>query len=469
MKLFKLLFYFFIWLLPHYLMEAQISQKLPDWFFASENYNRINLAIGISEPDNDTIQALEQAKINALINYSLLHDAVFTSLTNVGIGQQENIDNGNTSIEYILYSSIIKGKLPKVSSITVKEKFFTRYKEAIVLLEINNEENQDSIFPQFTITRRAGFQKEDFSYPLFVDEMDIEVLLNDSISLHSGIIKEGSKFLNADNDAKDLYYNEYTNKKVSFMYAGSLGYLKNNKVNHATSTPLNYGLWKSYIFNLTDQISIRNGMDINMQFKLTTANIGNLQHREQSLNFQQLVYSLKNIQAIKLNNYIEQMELLDNYLSLSLKTNNPEYDGLHAPAPGKADKKLLKKMKAENWEFIGNESFETAWLKSLQISKDKGQFLNAEIDIQANNLHSGILEGIQLGKLQLSSQLATKVNALNNSNIVKDEQLLVKSAKLINVEKTGKIGPYFIFYQNVAPNVFNIKMILLYDSQQLNN
>ena len=207
MKNFKHIFLLLLCILPFYAIFAQsYDSSLPGWFFKIENYNRINVAVGISDPNPDTTLAIEQAKINALINYSILHDAVFTSLTNVGMGTYTDSDKPSSNLEYIIFTSIIKGKLPPLSSVNIKEKYFTKYKEAIVLIELNNNIDSVAQMPDYTITRRAGFQKENNSFPLFADEMDIEVHENDSVILNVGIEKDGIKYRDTKNEKEDRFY-----------------------------------------------------------------------------------------------------------------------------------------------------------------------------------------------------------------------------------------------------------------------
>lgn len=467
MKSFRIVISVILYLLPFSSVFAQnIETSLPNWFFKTENYNRVNMAVGISDPNADTALAIEQAKLNALINYSILHDGIFTSLTNVGMGSSQDDNRPSANLEYILYTSIIKGKLLSLSSVNVKERFFTRYNEAIVLLEINNETDTSAVIPEYTITRRAGFQKENNLFPLFADELEIAVTLNDSVILITGIENDGTKYKEIKNTKKNRYYNNSLDFRTVFFYPDYTANDDQKGLSLMTSS-LNFGLWKSYIFNLINQISIFNSMDINCQYKLSTSNIGNMNKKDQVLTFQQLVYSLKNIQSTRLNNSITAISFANNQLHLAIKSNKSIGSTTMASSPGKSDKKYLKKLQNEKWKSLDGEDIVTAWMKAKNLSSMKDDYIITEIEIQASNLQSGIIEGLQLAKLQISSMLATKIQSFGKTDIANDNQLTIKSAKLINVEKTGIIEPFFIFYSNPSPNFYHIKIMVYYDLKQV--
>jgi hypothetical protein len=453
-------------LLPLSSAFAQAStSQFPSWFFKTENYNRINLAIGISDPNPDTCQALKQAKINAMINYSLIHDGVFSSLTNVGMGSQQDNNTSSSNLEYILFTSIIKGKLPSDSSVKIKEKYFTNYKEAIVLIEIGNNKVLDTSISRYTITRSAGFHKENNSLPFFVDELSVEAFTNDSVILETEISKDGYSIRDLKKNQEKNFFDNNSNLKAAFMYPEYTSGINPSKW-PVMPCPLGSGLWKAYIFNFVDQISLYNSMDINCQYKLSTSNIGNINISNESLTFQQLVYSLKNVQSVKLNNSITGINILANNLNLAIKSGKAPGTSEPGISPSKTEKKKINKMIASKWKYLGDDDFETSWLKAMNSCNQKDTYINTEVEIQANSLQSGILEGFQLAKLQLSSQLATKVKALGKTDINKNDQA-IKSAKLINVEKTGNIGPYFIFYQNLGQSVYKLKIFVLYDLKQV--
>jgi hypothetical protein len=458
---------FIIYLLPFSHAKSQNSNTaMPSWFFKTENYNRINSAIGISDPNPDTTKALEQAKLNALINYSILHDGIFTSLTNVGMGSHQDDNNSSSNLEYIIYTSIIKGKLPSLTSLTVKEKYFTRYKEAVVLLEINNEIDTSIKCPEYILTRRAGFQKENNLFPLFADELDILVTQGDSIILNSCIESDGQKYYENKKGKKNRFYYNPQDLKFPTFYP-DYNNTGNQQGIQVMSSTLNYGMWKSYIFNLINQLCIFNSTDINCQYKLSTSNIGNISKSDQLVSFQQLVYSLKNFQSFRLNNALSALYFSNNQLLMGVKSDKNDAASVVTASPDKNDKKYIKKLQTEKWKSIDGEDVVLSWMKVKNLSSMKDDYIGTEIEIQSSNLQSGIIEGLQLAKLQISSQLATKIKSLGKADVGSADQLVIKTAKLINVEKTGKIEPYFIFYSNPYPNSYHIKVMVYYELKQI--
>ena len=444
------------------------TTNLPSWLFKTENYNRIDLAIGISEPGSDTTKALEQAKLNAMLNYSLRHDATITSLTNVGMGSQQDDNKSESNLEYILFTSIIKGKLPSLSIVSVKEKFFTSYGEAVVLVEINNDLPGDSAITDYLVTRSAGFQKENNLFPMFIDELEFEVFSDDSMIYSQGIAKEGQKYFEIKPQNEKHSFFDIPDFKSAMFYPVSGGQKKDSKWPEMAS-PLGYGLWMAYFFNLIDQLSLYNNMDINCQYKLSSTNTGTLDKSDHSLSFQQLIYSLKNVQASELKYSIDNIYISDNHLFMSLITGKGPSSSVGVLNPSKAEKKIIKKMLEEKWQCFGNDNLSLAWLGSKNLCSQKDSYISTEVELQASSLQSGIIEGFQLSKLQISSLLATKVQSIGKTEISNQDNLAIKSAKLINVEKTGCISPYFIFYRTLAPNIFHIRMVVLYDLNQTKN
>jgi hypothetical protein len=440
---------------------------LPHWFMKAENYRQVNIATGISEPNPDTTTAFHQATLNALINYSLFHDGVFTSLTNVGVGDLQEEQRKSTNIEYILFTGIIKGKLHPSNALKIKEKYLTPQNEAIVLIELENENANDSDMMHYSITRRAGFQKENNLFPLFIDEIDVEVSLNDSIIMKYGIIKDGAIFKNTLVNHKGLKKPDFEQGRKLFKYQDFNSSSANSGEWPSLPSSLNYGFHKSFIFNLVDQICIYNSLEIDFQLKLASANIGNIHKSTHNLSFQQLVYSLKNVQSKKLIISLSEISITNNMLFLGLKPGMDKKTQGFSIVPNKAQKKQIKKMLTENWRYLGKADFESVWMETISLKQEKNQFIYTEFTIQTPDMLSGILEGLQLAKLYISSQLATKVKAQSSSELIENNEAVVKSAKLINVDKTGELGPFYVFYQQTGINSYQLRMLVFYELRQL--
>ncbi len=131
MKISLLLFIQLIYLSVLY---SQNSASLPNWVFDLKYYNNSQFAIGISDPDMDSITAFEQAKLRALINYGIFNNAQYGSLTSIVIGNEQENSYDATSIETILYNSHINGSFIVANSIQLEKKIFKKYNECCVLL-----------------------------------------------------------------------------------------------------------------------------------------------------------------------------------------------------------------------------------------------------------------------------------------------------------------------------------------------
>ena len=163
-------FLLFLSLFIHFIpLVSQNSANIPNWVFNSKYYNNPQFAVGISDPDMDSVAAFEQAKMRALINYGIFNNGQYGSLTSVAIGnEQENIHDV-TSIETILYISLIKGNFTVSDSIQIEKKEFSKYNECYVLLKKCSSKNKHSSVFQYSLVRRTGFQKENNIFPVFID------------------------------------------------------------------------------------------------------------------------------------------------------------------------------------------------------------------------------------------------------------------------------------------------------------
>jgi len=446
------------------LSQAQ-SINFPDWFLNHEKYNNKNFAIGISNPGLDKTAAYHQAKMRALLNYSILHQSTAVSLTSLSMGNQQNAPTQLDNIEYIIYTNILNGKMPELSSMTAMDSFYTQNKEAIVLLRIPSDTNSDSSKLSYSLTRRAAFQREHSTFPIVIDELNIKITNNDSVIENFYLEKDGSKLNNTSRKAtKNIFSEEPTNRQY---YYGSKGVSMGSVPDYAMlPCPLNSGLWNSYLINLVDQICIHNNFDQDLQYKLSTSNLGNLSNQMQNASYQQMVFALKNIQTTQLRHSIQKMGILDNQFYIGLNPNkNDNANQTLLSISNKSDKKEIKKLKSENWQVFGLPDFGNAWLDAKNLIADK-EYLSASIEIKANNLQSGIIEAINLAKLELSSQLGSKINSLNNQQNTLDDQTFLNSAKLSGNQKTGKISPYFIFYKKHYEAVISIKVVIFYKVNQ---
>lgn len=434
--------------------------EIPDWFFKTQNYNSNVLAIGISDCYLDSAEAFEQAKLNALLNHSLIHNSNLSALTTLNTGNQQDNSNEITTYEYVVNSTIIKGYISGNADIEVIDSIYTINKEAIVLVRIPETDTLNLL--EYTIKRRAGFQKENTGNPFFADEMDIEIYSKNSIVYQKSLAKSRNTiYEDSKEDAlesESIFFFPETKRVYQYKNSG-------NKKATALPSPLNSGLFNSFIFNLVDQICIYNSFKTDFHHKLSSSDIGKLESINRNESFQQYVYSLKNIQSRNIKTKVENICLISNQLYAYFKPGNTNHDfGQQTYSFNRKDKKEEKKLLEEDWKYLGNYDVVNAWFGAKNGIKGQApNVLVAGSELNSNNLNSGILAAIHLAKLELSSQLSAKINALTNSEVTNKGESHVQSAKLLNLTKTEEIKPFYLFYRQINPISYQIKALLFYE------
>ena len=254
-----------------------------------------------------------------------------------------------------------------------------------------------------------------------------------------------------------------------FSFLADIQIFKSYKPHHeadprALPSPLNFGLWNAYIFNLVDQVCIYNSFKTDFHYKLSSNNIGTIDDKTTKKTLQQYVYSLKNVQSRDIKIGLKNITIQNNLLYCYFKPVNEKYEFSQNTISvlNRQDRKELKKLKEENWQFVGNQNVKNAWFEAKSKISSSPNFLVTGIDIQANNLSSGLLEAIHLAKLELSSLLEAKISALTLQNQTNKNQSYTQSAKLLNITKTNKIEPFYLFYRQINPKSYQIKVVLFY-------
>lgn len=434
--------------------------EIPDWFFNVKNYNAHNLAIGISDSQLDSAEAFKQAKLNALLNHSLLHSSNLSSLTSLNTGNQQDNSNQITTYEYVVHSTIIRGYIPNNIRIDVIDSIYTINKEAIVLIKVPETDSLNLM--KYYIKRRAGFQKENTGNPFFADEMDIEIFNKDTLVYQKFIAKSRNTiYKNCKEDALEstsLYF--FPERRQLYQYKNT-----GDKKATALPSPLNSGLFNSFIFNLVDQICIYNSFKTDFHHKLSSSDIGKMETISRMENLQQYVYSLKNIQSRNIRTKVKNICLNSNQLYAYFIPINTNHDfGQQTYTFNKQDKIEEKKLIEEQWKFLGNYDVVNAWFGAKNgITGQLPNILVAGSEVNSNNLNSGVLAAIHLAKLELSSQLSAKINAITNSEVTNKGESHVQSAKLLNLTKTEEIKPFYLFYRQINPVSYQIKALLFYE------
>ncbi|MEN8119223.1 MAG: hypothetical protein ABFS35_02705 [Bacteroidota bacterium] len=446
---------------------SQNSKMIPAWVFDIKNYNNDQFAVGISDPDMDSITAFEQAKMRALINYGIFNNGQYGSLTSIAIGnEQENIYDA-TSIETILYSSLIKGNFKVSDSIQIEKKEFTKYNECCVLLKkCSSKIEQTSVF-QYSLVRRTGFQKENNIFPVFIDELEFVVELNDSLKF--------TYFINRKNDKYDIRSNlgdtnnlkEISIKNIYRNYSSTSDSEKENNTTYYSK--LSSGLWSAYMFELFDQISFNSILNKNKANQLITLEQGNINNKNIFSSLNELIFSSKKHETEPLKVQLDKINVQANYLKIKFKENGNQ------PAVGqvsntnisqniklsRSDRKNQKKLIKEKWIALGFSDIKNAYSK-LKYFENKEEYINSSAILETRNLGNGILKGLQIARTGIENQLKSKIKTMNKIEIEDNSNLSVQTSKTFISEKTEKIEPYFIFLRKINNSFYKLNIILFY-------
>ena len=81
------------------------------------------------------------------------------------------------------------------------------------------------------------------------------------------------------------------------------------------------------------------------------------------------------------------------------------------------DRKELKSIVEDNWQIVGDYGIENAWFIVKYGNQTSENSIIATAKIKSNNISSGIIQAIQLAKLELSSQLEAKIATLSKLDL----------------------------------------------------
>ncbi len=440
---------------------SQKESSFPAWIFEKTYYGSKQYAVGISDPNMDSIAAFKQATQRALINYGIFNNCKYSSLTTIAIGNEQENTFDATSIETILYTSIIKGNFEISDSVQLEKKEFTQYDECCVLLKKISENSGYKTSFSYSIIRRTGFQKENNIFPVFIDELEITSCINDSLQANYLINRKGKKY-NIQSELGDNNHLEKTHFKNEYRnYTPSTG--SDNEINSSYYSSLSTGLWAAYIFELSDQISFSSILNKNKANQLVTLAQGNINQNNEIASLNNFILSSKKLGNETLTISIEDIYIQANHLKIELKQFvKSEAVNYQNNSFSRLDKKRQKQLVKENWSAYGFSDVETAFseLKAFEINDN---YLSGSIKLEAQNLGNGILKGLQISRTEIENQLKSKINAQSKQEIENEGDLsAVQTSKTVITEKTQKMKPAFIFYRKINKNYYQLEIILFY-------
>jgi len=446
---------------------GQNSEIIPSWVFDSKYYNNDQFAVGISDPDMDSITAFEHAKMRALINYGIFNNGQYSSLTSVAIGNEQENTYDATSIETILYSSFIKGKFTLSDSIQVEKKDFTKYNECCVLLKKSSSEIRQSSVFQYSLVRRTGFQKENNIFPVFIDELEFVVELNDSLKLTYLINRKNNKYDIKSNFGDTNSLKEISIKNTYRNYTSTSD--SKREINTTYYSTLSSGLWAAYLFELFDQISFNSILNKNKANQLITLEQGNINNKNKFSSLNKFIFSSKILETELLKVPIDKISVQDNCLKINCKQKG------NLPAVGqvsstdifqnirmnRSDRKRRKKLIKEEWIALGFSDIENAYSK-LKYFENKEEYINSSATFETRNLGNGILKGLQIARTGIENQLKSKIKTMNKIEMEDNGNLSVQTSKTLISEETNLIEPYFIFLRKINNSFYKLNIILFY-------
>ena len=463
----KISIFLLIQLIQFSTLFSQSPETIPAWVFSIKYYNNDQYAVGISDPDMDSVAAFEQAKMRALINYGIFNTCQYGSLTSVAIGNEQENTYDATTIETILYSSLLKGNFRVSDSIHVEKKEFTKYNECCVLLKKSSSKNEQKSVFQYSLVRRTGFQKENNIFPVFIDELEIVAWLNDSLKMTYIINRKDDKY-----EIKSKFGYKNNLRKISLKNSyRNYSFVSESESEKSTTyySSLSTGLWAAYLFELFDQISFSSILNKNEANQLITLEQANINRENEFNSLNKFISSSKILETKPLKVPIDKINVQANYLKIKLKQNDNQSsveqysttDFFQNVRLNRSDRKRQKKLIKEEWIVLGFTNIENAYSK-LKYFENNDEYINSSAILETRNIGNGILKGIQIARTGIENQLKSKIKTLNKIEIEDNSNLSVQTSKTLIGEEIEKIEPYFIFLRKMNENYYQLNIVLFY-------
>ena len=217
--------------------EDNMSSVSP--FLFNGNY----LCLGISDPNNDSEKAYDQAVKRALAFYAISQQVELSSLYELyymNANAAYSVDNQKSHWMAELFSSI------SGYSYIVKAEYRTKYNETIVLLEVKNDEKQDN-----TISMSSSFM---YYYEGINGKMEYGEKQVVNILTHEDVnILEWVSLIDKTTTNKLSYNNKLKTKIKPYDYTyEDYGTITDDML----FSDNKYGLWNSYVDTFFQAISV---------------------------------------------------------------------------------------------------------------------------------------------------------------------------------------------------------------------
>jgi len=452
---------------------------LPSWFFQTAGIGK-QYAIGISDPELDTAQAVRQATFRAKIMMALLSNCKIGELVSINIGSNDWTSNSLESADEVIFTSIFTGSLDiKSTNYEVVKKEFTQYKEAIVMIKMTKTDitAPDSSFV-VNLIRRTGLDKRDFEGSSGDDELDeIEIVAKQGDSIYHRFYCDNTR---NDKYIRSLYLTKeekiekssiHINKDIIFQPTdGNDSKSDFNSVTQFSS--LQNGLWAAYIYALVQGVNISSVMSNSSINYLVTSNIGNMQSKGKTASISEQEYSSKNIVKKNVDFSIAKIDVKGKDLKMNLQISN--FNGikqmLGVETASEANKQA-KKLKSDGWDIFELPSIEQAFTDMFSHQEETftaggaetPKFLFANSISTASNLNTAMLISCEIAKIQLGIQFDSKRKGLTSTNTGDGTVTTLNSSKSFTNVMIHNISPWYILYRQTGGGRYDVQSFLYYD------
>ena len=229
---------------------------LPDWFCQMpKSDQQTKYAIGISDPGMEEDNAFKLAELRAKSILSLLLQPAVTGITDNFSNERIKANADEFTTKYVNYFRILSKLSVHQENFEIVERFFTSFNEAIVLLKYNKSVPLTDVTDSIIVVVDV-YQAERQKYNKFEMEEKYEIT---------------GKFIN-DTCVENFYYSfqalnnlfeitsNFNKEEIKFPYM-NFRYQGQNQgqsfeFNNSAGNKLNYGLWKSFMETILQEIII---------------------------------------------------------------------------------------------------------------------------------------------------------------------------------------------------------------------
>ncbi len=209
---------------------------LPGWMLNPPKATNDNLyIIGISDPGMDSTTAIELAVLRAKTIIALLNNSNIKNVTDY----YSNIQSQTHKNMFEYYSQIFASY--NVGNETIIKKFYTKYNEAIVL--INIPANDTTLFAKDSITLNCELYKMDMNMEYGTQ---YEAMFNINTKKYNDDTCSNSHYVLTEVNGNNDVLTEYLNNKITIPnYYFNYKFSENDSSN--IQLKADTGLWKEYI------------------------------------------------------------------------------------------------------------------------------------------------------------------------------------------------------------------------------